>query len=67
MTLEDFGRDIGDGGAGVEKSSGNCPEGAEESCRNWMFVRDGMTFRCFKANRDVWFQAISSTLFQYRL
>jgi hypothetical protein len=35
--LEDFGRDNGDGGAGVEKSSGNCPEGAEESCRNWMF------------------------------
>ncbi|MGA3242254.1 MAG: hypothetical protein ABSG03_38875 [Bryobacteraceae bacterium] len=40
MSAEDFGRDNGDGGGGVEKSSGNCPQGAEESCRNCeMFVR----------------------------
>jgi hypothetical protein len=78
MALEDFGRDNdndnddgdgdGDGGAGVEKSSGNCPLGAEESCPDCeMFVRVGMTFECFKANRDVWFRAISSRPFQYRI
>jgi hypothetical protein len=66
--LEDLGRDNGDFGAGIEKSSGNCPEGAEESCRDCeMFVRTGMTFGSFKANRDVWFRAISSALFHDRL
>jgi hypothetical protein len=68
MALEDSGRDDRNRSAGVEKSSGNCPEGAEKSCRDCeMFVRVGMTFGCFKANRDVWFRAISSTPFQYRL
>jgi hypothetical protein len=66
MALEDFGRD--NGGACVEKSSGNCPEGAKESCPDCeMFERVGMALGCFKANRDVWFRAISSTPFQYRL
>jgi hypothetical protein len=60
--LEDFGRDNSEAGAAVEKSSGSCPEGAEESCRDCeMFVRVGMAFGCFKANRDVRFRAISST------
>jgi hypothetical protein len=68
MALEDFGRDNGDGGDGVEKSSGSCPEGAEESCRTCkVFARVGMTFGCFKANRDLWFRAISPALFQHRL
>jgi len=39
--------------AGVEKSSGSCPEGAEESCRNGeVFVQVGMTFASFRADRD---------------
>jgi hypothetical protein len=67
MASEDCGRDNGDGDAGVEKSRDNCP-GRQEACRNCkVFARVGMTFSCFKANRDVWFRAISSTLFQYRL
>src|SRR5216683_7610313 len=68
MALEECGREGGDCGAGVEKSGGNCPETGDDSCRNCEgFVRAGMTFKCFKADRDVWFRANSSTLFQYRL
>jgi hypothetical protein len=68
MALEDFGRDVRNRGSGVEKSSGSCPEGGEESCRNCEgFVRVGMTCACVKADFDVWFRAISSVLFQHRL
>ena len=58
MALEDFGRDVRNRGAGVEKSSGSCPEDSEESCRKGeVFARVGMAFKRFKANRDVWFRA----------
>ena len=44
---DDCGRDNDDGGEGVEKSSGSCPEGSEESCGNCkVFARVGMTFKC---------------------
>jgi hypothetical protein len=55
-------------GGGFEKSSGNCPDRGEESCRNGeAFVRVDMTFTWFKVIRDVCFRAISSALFQHRL
>ena len=58
----------GFGGAGFEKSSGNCPESRDgSSCGRNVFVRIGMAFTYFKADRHVCFRTISSTLFQHRL
>ena len=68
MVLEEPGRDDCGGGAGVEKSSGNCPEGKEELDRKCEgFVRVGVAFTYFNVGLDVCFRAISSGLFQRRL
>jgi hypothetical protein len=54
--------------AGFEKSSGNCPECKDGSgCGRKVFVRIGMAFTYFKADRHVCLRTISSTLFQHRL
>jgi hypothetical protein len=51
------------GGAGFEKSSGNWPESREGSgCGDKSIERIGMAFTYYKADRHVWFRAISLTL-----